>query len=375
MEEPKVSQVMAKALLELLGIVLLLLPLAYVYIFAAEFEPFHRGFFCDDLNLRHPYTNQTVPILAALLIWVALAIFFIVLVENLRTSALEGVRRKTPIPGSRYPPWIAVELYRYFGYFALGASGCLLFTELAKYTVGRLRPHFLTLCQPDLARLGGCKDQWGYSRFVIEKETEVCLGLVSNGGNITEKQLHEARLSFLSGHSSFSFYCSTFLIVYLQARLTNLPTSPSYKWIQTIYWTLKIFRPFLQFGMISLAFWISLTRISDYYHHPYDVATGALVGIMFGIITLLVMADVFNKHSAFFKSLEMEQPVKESDRIVWEQPRQERRREGSNIPYIDSADESQDYGHKKPTSPKLNQTNQISRYNYSVESTRANSHF
>merc|ERR1712180_178869 len=100
-----------------------------------------------------------------------------------------------------------------------------------------------------------------------------------------------------------------------------------------------------------------------------------LVGIMFGIITLLVMADVFNKHSAFFKSLEMEQPVKESACIVWEQPRQERRREGSNIPYIDSADESQDYGHKKPTSPKLNQTNQISRYNYSVESTRANSHF
>ena len=32
----------------------------------------------------------------------------------------------------RYPPWLAVELYRYYGFFALGACGCLLFTEVAK---------------------------------------------------------------------------------------------------------------------------------------------------------------------------------------------------------------------------------------------------
>ena len=146
------------------------------------------------------------------------------------------------------------------------------------------------------------------------------------------------RLSFLSGHSSFSFYCATYLIVYLQARLSNFPLSADNQALTTIYRMLKVrlgakfwfssflqvFRPFLQFGMISLAFWISLTRylvwrlllslfsvisfsfsrISDYYHHPYDVVTGALVGITFASSTLLVMADVFNKRSAFWKSLE-----------------------------------------------------------------------
>ena len=45
-------------------------------------------------------------------------------------------------------PWLAVELYRHFGYFALGATSCLVFTESAKYSVGRLRPHFLTVCAP-----------------------------------------------------------------------------------------------------------------------------------------------------------------------------------------------------------------------------------
>lgn len=37
---------------------------------------------------------------------------------------------------------------------------------------------------------------------------------------------------------------------------------------------LKISRPFIQFSLLILAFWISLTRISDYFHHPLDVAVG-----------------------------------------------------------------------------------------------------
>ena len=106
---------------------------------------------------RHPYKDQTVPIITALLIWLGLAVFFILLVsstnltktkqkcfwfsfvhktlpkvETLRSVVLQGRRRSTPIPDSKYPPWLAVELYRYYGFFALGACGCLLFTEVAK---------------------------------------------------------------------------------------------------------------------------------------------------------------------------------------------------------------------------------------------------
>ena len=36
-----------------------------------------------------------------------------------------------------------------------------------------------------------------------------------------EHMLNEARKSFMSGHSSFSFYCATFLVIYLQVRLSN----------------------------------------------------------------------------------------------------------------------------------------------------------
>lgn len=315
MTSPTCLEVLSKAGLEVIGMVALLMPLGYIYVFTGQYEPFHRGFFCDDQNLKHPYLEQTVPIVDALLIWAAASIIVILLVETLRSSAEYGKRRPDPIPGQKHPPWIAVEIYRHFGYFALGALGCLVFTEIAKYTIGRLRPHFLTLCQPNLGP-ELCDDEYGYKKFVTEDEDVICMGLERNGGNTTKKQLHEARLSFLSGHSSFSFYCGTFLIVYLQARLTNFPEC-STRWVSLTYRLLKVFRPFIQFAMIILAFWISLTRISDYFHHPMDVVTGAIVGIGFAGMTLLVIADVFNRKSSFWKTIMTEDSEPSQSNIIF----------------------------------------------------------
>jgi phosphatidate phosphatase len=297
---PTCKEVLAKALLEILGFILLISPMAYVYVFASQFHPYQRGFFCNDQNLKHPYLPQTVPIVQCVLIWAAASTFFIIVVETLRARAEEqaGERRNKPFPKNR-TPWIAVELYRYFGYFSLGALLCLLFTELSKYTIGRLRPHYLTLCRPKLSP-ELCQDDFGYEKFVTGNEEDICEGLIS--GDVTKKQLNEARLSFLSGHSSFSFYCGMFLIIYLQARLSNFPRHQSTP-VRVVFRILKVLRPFIQFSMIILSFWISLTRISDYFHHPLDVFIGAIVGMGFAMITLMVIADVFNKRSAFWKSL------------------------------------------------------------------------
>jgi len=299
---PTYGEVVSKTALEILGMILLVLPLAYIYAFTSKRDPYHRGFFCDDQNLKHPYLEQTVPIMQCLLSWVAFCSFFILLVESLRSIAARGSRRPSPIPGSPRPPWIAVELYRHFGYWGLGALGCLTFTEVAKFSIGRLRPHFFSLCAPHLTD-ELCLDSYGYQKFVTENEDTICQGLVQNGGNVTKAQLHEARLSFLSGHASFSFYCSFFLVVYLQARLSNFPYT-SNQGVRTIVRILKVLRPFIQFGMIIFSLWISLTRVSDYFHHPFDVATGALVGISFAGITLVVIADIFNKHSTFWRIME-----------------------------------------------------------------------
>ena len=159
---------------------------------------------------------------------------------------------------------------------------------MTKISVGRLRPHFLTICKPDYSKPGLCKDEWGFQKFVDGEDEEICLGLEANGGNTTTAMLYEARLSFVSGHSSLSFFSATFLIIYLQARLSNFPQVESI-YIRTFYKVTKVVRPIVQFSLASLALWISLTRISDYFHHPVDVAAGGLIGILFACITLLGM--------------------------------------------------------------------------------------
>ena len=98
---------------------------------------------------------------------------------------------------------------RILGYYAIGALFCTLTTELAKYNVGRLRPYFLTVCQPDLSK-EACLDAYGYQKFVTNYTCH----------NADVKMVREARKSFLSGHSSFSFYCATFIIMYLYVPTT-----------------------------------------------------------------------------------------------------------------------------------------------------------
>ena len=70
----------------------------------------------------------------------------------------------------------------------------------------------------------------------------------------------------MSGHASFSFYCATFLIMYMNNKEL---------------WS-KI-APCIQILLFILATWISFTRISDYYHFLFDVVCGALTGVGFAL--------------------------------------------------------------------------------------------
>ena len=282
--------IVSKTVVEISCLTILTIPMLYVHMIADSYKPFHRGFFCDDQNLKHPYIDkQTVPMEMCFFIWAGLIIFFVLLVELLRIKSRE--QRPLPIYGLNIP-WLLIELYRQMGFMTVGAMACFLFTDMSKFTIGRLRPHFLSICKPDYGSV--CKDGM-YQQFVVGNETEICQGLSSD---TSEKMLREARLSFMSGHASFSFYCSTFLIIYLQARLNKISESSSGQ--GNVAKVLKVLRPFIQFGIFILAFWIALTRISDYFHHPLDVAMGAVVGISFAIVTLAV-ADIFRKQTAFWK--------------------------------------------------------------------------
>lgn len=44
-------------------------------------------------------------------------------------------------------------IYKAIGTFLFGAAASQSLTDIAKYSIGRLRPHFIAVCQPDWARI------------------------------------------------------------------------------------------------------------------------------------------------------------------------------------------------------------------------------
>ena len=67
--------------------------------------------------------------------------------------------------------------------------------------------------------------------------------------------------------------CSRYLLFNVQVRVDHIKKANT-ELMNSIRIFLKVVKPYIQFGAFILAFWIALTRVSDYWHHPRDVLTG-----------------------------------------------------------------------------------------------------
>lgn len=94
--------------------------------------------------------------------------------------------------------------------FFFGNLANLFLTNIAKYSIGRLRPHFIQVCRPrNLDAL--CPAAANNFNYIENYE---CM---SNDG----AKLKEARLSFFSGHSSIAAYAMVFTVVRSRLVLTD----------------------------------------------------------------------------------------------------------------------------------------------------------
>ena len=233
---------------------LLLIPSVILHF--SSVEPFHRGYFCEDTSIKYPYVEeQTVPAYLCLLIWIVLCLvhFSIAYITHKSWKMLFDAVYK----------------------LILGFSLCMLITDVSKFSLGRLRPHFLAVCNPNLEEV--CYqiedtfievEDSDYSYTEVHHQKYVIENNTCTGNN---DLLREARLSFVSGHSSISFYTATFLIIFM-----------------TKYIKLWFLRTLLQLAHFILAFWISITRINDYMHHPEDVIMGSITGIACAYIIMFM---------------------------------------------------------------------------------------
>ncbi|XP_009707846.1 PREDICTED: LOW QUALITY PROTEIN: lipid phosphate phosphohydrolase 2-like [Cariama cristata] len=200
-------------------------------------SPYKRGFYCNDDSIRYPYKADTIThglmagvTITCTVVIISLGEAYLVYTERLYSK-------------SEFNNYLAA-LYKVVGTFLFGGAISQSLTDLAKYMIGRLRPNFLAVCNPD----------W----------------------NVTE-----SRLSFYSGHSSFGMYCMMFLALYVQARLVG-------KWA-------RLLRPTIQFFLIAFAIYVGYTRVSDYKHHWSDVLAGLIQGALIAVLIVRYVSDFF-KH-------------------------------------------------------------------------------
>lgn len=253
-----------------------------VLIFFLAGTPFRRGFFCNDESLMYPFRESTITSAVLYSYGLLIPIFLIIVVETLRvrTKLPETLRMSSRCLAGRTVPSAVQVLYQVVGTFLFGACVSQLLTDIAKYSIGRLRPHFFDLCEPaNLEQLCG-----GNKHAYIEDF--VCTSGAS------ERLIKEVRLSFLSGHSSFSAYTMLYAALYLQSRAT---------WRGGVA---RIGRAVVQTACLCLAWYTAMTRVSNYKHHWSDVFAGALLGYLVAIVIVFGMSPLFRRQRDGKESLD-----------------------------------------------------------------------
>ncbi|NXC46279.1 PLPP2 phosphatase, partial [Penelope pileata] len=180
-------------------------------------SPYKRGFYCSDDSIRYPYRADTIThgLMAGVTIPCTVLILssgeaYLVYTERLYSK-------------SEFNNYLAA-LYKVVGTFLFGGAISQSLTDLAKYMIGRLRPNFLAVCDPDWSKVN-CS-------LYVQLEN-ICRG---ESRNVTE-----SRLSFYSGHSSFGMYCMMFLA-----------------------WA-RLLRPTIQFFLLAFAIYVGFRYVSDFF--------------------------------------------------------------------------------------------------------------
>ncbi|XP_075936231.1 phosphatidic acid phosphatase type 2D [Anarhichas minor] len=226
---------------------LLCLIVASIPFFACELKtvtPYERGFFCGDPSITYPAVkSEAIPDVLLITAGIAITGLTIALGECYRVR-YRGAHSRAFVRNC----YVSC-LYKELGSFLFGCCVGQSLTNMAKLSVGRLRPNFLDVCDITYASINCTTGS--YVSTVTCPQPKV-------------KMVEEARKSFFSGHASFAMYTMLYLAFYLQARLS---------WRGA-----RLLRPLIQFLLVTIAIYTGLSRISENRHHPTDVLTGFIQG-------------------------------------------------------------------------------------------------
>ncbi|KAG8519818.1 Phospholipid phosphatase 1, partial [Galemys pyrenaicus] len=116
-------------------------------ILTSRHTPFQRGFFCSDDSIKYPYKEDTISY--ALLGGIIIPFSIIVIIIGETLSVYFNLLHSNSFIRNNY----IATIYKGIGTFLFGAAASQSLTDIAKYSIGRLRPHFLDICDPDWSKI------------------------------------------------------------------------------------------------------------------------------------------------------------------------------------------------------------------------------
>ncbi|KAE8448275.1 hypothetical protein EG329_009706 [Mollisiaceae sp. DMI_Dod_QoI] len=132
-----------------------------------------------------------------------------------------------------------------------------VFQVFLKWLIGGLRPHFLTVCKPDLPAITAQETGKGLRQIMYDRT--ICTG--------DQDEIDDSLESFPSGHSTAAFAGFVFLYLYLNAKMKVWSNYHPAMWK-----LIATYAPILGATLIAGALTI------DEYHNWYDCLAGAVIG-------------------------------------------------------------------------------------------------
>uniref|UniRef100_A0A183CF20 AcidPPc domain-containing protein n=1 Tax=Globodera pallida TaxID=36090 RepID=A0A183CF20_GLOPA len=244
---------------------------AISYLLRHFFAPTQRGFFREDMCIRHSFKPETIQFKQFNAVAILATIFVLTLGEfamNMRAG-----ERFDDLNCRWYWRQRLVQMLRFTTIWLLGMAINTFFLNLFKQSVGSLRPYFVKLCEPvDIA-----------TGLAID-DTTFDANHFFNNYTCSNSNLHQevdARHSFYSGHASSAFFFATFLVLYIHARIL-----PNCRRCFSFFFALYA----LPFGAASF---VTMTRLSEHRSHSVDIVFGALAGIAVAVCMVFFHRDQF----------------------------------------------------------------------------------
>ncbi|KAH8908534.1 PAP2-domain-containing protein [Coniochaeta sp. PMI_546] len=195
-------------------------------------------------QFAYPLRKELVPIWAAALL-ASLVPIFVILMMQIRIRSF----------------WDANNAIIGLLYALISAA---VFQVFIKWLIGGLRPHFLTVCQPDISLasntpgiVGAGYNAKGFGQIYYTRE--ICTGDID--------EIDDSLESMPSGHTTAAFAGFVFLYLYLNAKLKVFSNYHPAMW-KLIAIAIPLLIACLVGGALSV----------DAFHNWYDVLAGAVIG-------------------------------------------------------------------------------------------------